>query len=117
MPSMVWNSLRVKAVQAMWLLTWQIMQLTSVLNGTTTVSYTHLVPASPWVFKSAMLITFFSLRLLLPHGDAGTCLLYTSLAEDGQSRNNYSFNAEMTFYQAGDKANFRVWVSLLPSSA
>ena len=31
--------------------------------------------------------------------------MLSELAEDGQSRNNYSFNAEMTFYQAGDKVN------------
>ncbi len=32
-------------------------------------------------------------------------LVLSELAEDGQSRNNYRFNAEMTFYQAGDKVN------------
>lgn len=31
--------------------------------------------------------------------------MLSELAEDGQSRNNYSFIAEMTFYQAGDKVN------------
>lgn len=31
--------------------------------------------------------------------------MLSELAEDGQSRNNYSFHAEMTFYQAGDKVN------------
>lgn len=31
--------------------------------------------------------------------------MLSELAEDGQSRNNYSFNAEMTFYQAGGKVN------------
>ena len=31
--------------------------------------------------------------------------MLSELAEDGQSRNNYRFNAEMTFYQAGDKVN------------
>ena len=31
--------------------------------------------------------------------------MLSELAEDGQSRNNYSFNAEMTFYQAGNKVN------------
>lgn len=43
------------------------------------------------------------LRLLQATGEASVML--SELAEDGQSRNNYSFNAEMTFYQAGDKVN------------
>lgn len=38
-------------------------------------------------------------------GDWRGSVMLSELAEDGQSRNNYSFNAEMTFYQAGDKVN------------
>ena len=38
-------------------------------------------------------------------GDWRGSVLLSELAEDGQSRDNYSFNAEMTFYQAGDKVN------------
>ena len=32
-------------------------------------------------------------------------VMLSELAEDGQSRDNYSFNAEMTFYQTGNKVN------------
>ena len=38
-------------------------------------------------------------------GDWRGSVMLSELAEDGQSRNNYSFNAEMTFYQAGGKVN------------
>ena len=38
-------------------------------------------------------------------GDWRGSALLSELAEDGQSRNNYRFNTEMTFYQAGDKVN------------
>lgn len=38
-------------------------------------------------------------------GDWRGSVMLSELAEDGQSRNNYRFNAEMTFYQAGDKVN------------
>ena len=38
-------------------------------------------------------------------GDWRGSVMLSELAEDGQSRNNYSFIAEMTFYQAGDKVN------------
>lgn len=38
-------------------------------------------------------------------GDWRGSVMLSELAEDGQSRNNYSFNAEMTFYQAGNKVN------------
>ena len=38
-------------------------------------------------------------------GDWRGSALLSELADDGQSRNNYSFNTEMTFYQAGDKVN------------
>ncbi|MEE1382771.1 MAG: hypothetical protein U0K32_03035 [Segatella copri] len=38
-------------------------------------------------------------------GDWRGSVLYSELAEDGQSRDNYSFNAEMTFYQTGNKVN------------
>ena len=38
-------------------------------------------------------------------GDWRGSVMLSELAEDGQSRNNYSFHAEMTFYQAGDKVN------------
>lgn len=38
-------------------------------------------------------------------GDWRGSVMLSKLAEDGQSRNNYRFNAEMTFYQAGDKVN------------
>ena len=37
-------------------------------------------------------------------GDWRGSVMLSELAEDGQSRNNYSFNAEMTFYQAGDNS-------------
>lgn len=38
-------------------------------------------------------------------GDWRGSVLLSELAEDGQSRDNYSFNAEMTFYQTGNKVN------------
>lgn len=38
-------------------------------------------------------------------GDWRGSVMLSKLAEDGQSRNNYRFNAEMTFYQAGNKVN------------
>lgn len=38
-------------------------------------------------------------------GDWRGSVMLSELAEDGQSRDNYSFNAEMTFYQTGNKVN------------
>lgn len=38
-------------------------------------------------------------------GDWRGSALLSELAEDGQSRDNYSFNVEMTFYQTGNKVN------------
>lgn len=38
-------------------------------------------------------------------GDWRGSVLLSELAEDGQSRDNYSFNAAMTFYQTGNKVN------------
>ena len=43
--------------------------------------------------------------------------MLAELAEDGQSRNNYSFNAEMTFYQAGDKVNSVSYTHLVEKNA
>lgn len=38
-------------------------------------------------------------------GDWRGSVMLSELAADGQSRDNYSFNAEMTFYQTGNKVN------------
>ena len=38
-------------------------------------------------------------------GDWRGSVMLSELAEDGQSRDNYSFNAKMTFYQTGNKVN------------